>query len=326
MPIPLIAAGLLAAGAATGGPGAILLGKGARDLKRAKRQVNAATERYTTHRAAFEERVDRTNRGLRKFGDEQAAARDEVVVRMGEFLRRNQRRVRESESLLIDGLHVSVGQVSGATGLDVDTVAWVRGVIGSAVAGSGAAAGVTAAAGSLGVASTGAAISGLSGAAAQSATLAFLGGGSLATGGGGMALGATTLNFVTAGPALLIGGLVVSGQGQKALTQANDVEVKVAKNCAEIDGKSVRLDGADARIIELRSILKGLSTRAVAALDELESEPFDPALHAGRFQTAMILVMAVRDTVTAPILTSDGDLSDESAGLRVRYRALMEED
>lgn len=326
MPIPLIAAVLIAAGTATGGPGAVLLGKGARDFKRAKQQAKTALDRYTTRRATFDERVDRTNRALRKFGDDQVRARDEVVVRMGEFLRRNRRKVRESEALLVDGIHVSVGQVSGATRLDLDAVAWVRGVIGSAAAGSGAAVGVSAAAGTFGVASTGAAISGLSGAAAQSATLAFLGGGSLAAGGGGMALGATALNVVTAGPALLISGLVVSGQGQKALTQGKEIEVKLARESAKLDEMSVRLDGIDARITELRSLLEGLSLRAVAALDDLEAQPFDPTEHAEQFQKAMVLVVAVRDTATAPIITSDGDLSDESAGLTIKYRSLTEED
>lgn len=326
MPIPLIAAGLIAAGAATGGPGAVLLGKGARDLKRAKKQSSMAAERYSSRRTSFEKRVERTNHGLRAYGQLQEAARDDVVLRMGEFLRRHQRQVRESESLLVDGIHVSVGQVSGGTGLDVDAISWVRGIVGSTVAGSGAAVGVTAAASTFGVASTGAAISGLSGAAAQSATLAFLGGGSLAAGGGGMALGATALNVVTAGPALLVSGLVVSGKGQKALTQAKEIEVKVSKACAELDEKSARLDGVDSRVTELRSLMTGLRTRALVALDELESEPFEPAIHAQRFQRAMILVMAVRDTATTPVLTSDGDLSDESAGLKIKYRSLREED
>ncbi|MFJ6132657.1 hypothetical protein [Janibacter terrae] len=326
MPIPLIAAGLIAAGAATGGPGAVLLGKGARDLKRAKQQSSMAAERYSSRRTSFDKRVERTNHGLRAYGKLQEAARDDVVLRMGEFLRRHQRQVRESESLLVDGIHVSVGQVSGGTGLDVDAISWVRGIVGSTVAGSGAAVGVTAAASTFGVASTGAAISGLSGAAAQSATLAFLGGGSLAAGGGGMALGATALNVVTAGPALLVSGLVVSGNGQKALTQAKEIEVKVSKACAELDEQSARLDGVDSRVTELRSLMTGLRTRALVALDELESEPFEPAIHAQRFQRAMILVMAVRDTATTPVLTSDGDLSDESAGLKIKYRSLREED
>ena len=68
--------------------------------------------------------------------------------------------------------------------------------------------GATTFASSVGVASTGTAISGLSGAAATNATLAWLGGGSLATGGGGMALGSIVLGGITVGPALTATGEV----------------------------------------------------------------------------------------------------------------------
>jgi hypothetical protein len=56
--------------------------------------------------------------------------------------------------------------------------------------------------GLFGHAGTGTAISGLSGIAAKSAALAWLGGGSLATGGGGMALGSLVLGGITLAPVL----------------------------------------------------------------------------------------------------------------------------
>jgi hypothetical protein len=74
------------------------------------------------------------------------------------------------------------------------------------VAGKGVGLGVAASTGAwilvahLGTASTGAAIAGLSGAAAHSAILAWFGGGALAAGGGGMALGAFTIGGLVALP------------------------------------------------------------------------------------------------------------------------------
>lgn len=67
------------------------------------------------------------------------------------------------------------------------------------------------------VAFTGTAISALSGAAATSATLAWLGGGSLAAGGMGMAGGTVVLASVVAIPVVLAGGAFVSYQGRKEL-------------------------------------------------------------------------------------------------------------
>lgn len=96
----------------------------------------------------------------------------------------------------------------------------------------------TAAVMALGTASTGTAISSLSGVAATNATLAALGGGSLAAGGGGMALGATILGAATWGVGLLVGGAIfsltgnnISGKADKAWEQMIDNEKKINKIC-----------------------------------------------------------------------------------------------
>ncbi|NPD06531.1 helix-turn-helix transcriptional regulator [Nocardioides sp. zg-1308] len=75
--------------------------------------------------------------------------------------------------------------------------------VGSAVGGA-AAYGTFTAAAMFGTASTGAALSGLQGAAATSATYAFLGGGSLAAGGAGVAGGVGVLAGIVAAPAALL--------------------------------------------------------------------------------------------------------------------------
>lgn len=204
MVLPLIPAVLIAVGAATGGGGLALGGKGAYDIKQASGQLKEARDRYERRRARSEQSVAATNRRLEDLRAQQKQALSDVVVRMVDFLRRHEKQVRESERLLVDGIDADMTQVPGLVALDVDAVAWAGDALGSAIVAAGTNAGVAAAAG-FGVASTGAAISGLSGAAAESATLALLGGGSLAAGGGGMALGLTALNFVTFGPALLLG-------------------------------------------------------------------------------------------------------------------------
>ena len=82
--------------------------------------------------------------------------------------------------------------------------------------------------GVLGSASTGTAILSLSGAAATNATLAGLGGGSLAVGGGGMALGSIVLGGLVAGPALLVGSFFVGAK-------AEEIRTCVAQECTKID-------------------------------------------------------------------------------------------
>ncbi|MER6438530.1 hypothetical protein ABT275_19565 [Streptomyces sp. NPDC001185] len=320
--IPII---LIGVGVATGGSGVALGGKGAHDLKCSKDRLKEAGQDYERRLAQAKEALAATNTVLDALREQQRQAFVYVVVRMGDFLRRHERQVRESERLLVGGIDVTMTKMPGLRGLDVDAVAWIGAALVSAAAGAGAGAGITAAASSFGVASTGAAISGLTGAAAESATLAFLGGGSLVSGGGGMALGATALNFVTIGPALLVGGLVVKGRGAKAMTRARMFEAEIAVAIAELDETDAHLKGVDARAAELRELLTDLTFRALEALERLESEPFDPPRHAVRFQRAMTLVMAVRDVATTPIVDAEGKLDERSANLTIRYRPLTEE-
>jgi hypothetical protein len=73
---------------------------------------------------------------------------------------------------------------------------------------------------SVGVASTGTAISGLYGAAANSALLAYFGGGSLAAGGFGMAGGAVVLGGIALGPAIAVGGFLLHAKSREDLAKA----------------------------------------------------------------------------------------------------------
>lgn len=86
--------------------------------------------------------------------------------------------------------------------------------------------------GLLATASTGTAISTLSGAAATNATLAWFGGGSLATGGLGMAGGTVVLGGLVAVPAIIIMGLI---QYKGCLTKVKEIQEKKLEAIAYID-------------------------------------------------------------------------------------------
>lgn len=107
-------------------------------------------------------------------------------------------------------------------------------VAGGAVAGTAggalAAFGAYGAAQALAFASTGTAISALSGAAATNATLAFFGGGSLAAGGLGMAGGTAVLGGLVAGPALLVMGLVAGKAAKKGLEKHTPTELRQCRS------------------------------------------------------------------------------------------------
>lgn len=325
MVLPLIPLALIGAGAFSGMGGAALGLKGGLGIKNAKESIRVAIEQYEAARAELEELGDRTNTSLVALGAQQERALLLVVERFADFMRRNQKQIKESEKLLLDGLDVSTGQVSIGTGLDQKSIDWVKGLAGSAAAGMAASGGLTTAVSALASASTGTAISSLSGVAATNATMAALGGGSLAAGGGGMAAGALALNFVTIGPALLVGGFVVAGQGEKAKTKARASEAEVAEAIAEMNLVRAEFEAIVSRATELGDVLDALVDGAVAALDLLEAEAFDPQRHAVLFQEALHLTLGVRDVASAALVDEDGHLDEESAGFVVKYKTWVKE-
>lgn len=125
--------------------------------------------------------------------------------------------INEAENKIRTG-KVELSQISNG----LQSVA--AGSLAGVAAGGGAYLGV----GSLATASTGAAISGLSGAAATNATLAWLGGGSLASGGFGMAGGTLVLGGLVAGPLLAIGGSVFAAKAAEAKDKAIDNYSEIA--------------------------------------------------------------------------------------------------
>ena len=114
-----------------------------------------------------------------------------------------------------------------------------------------AAAGATGAAASFAVyggvmafaaASTGTPIAALSGAAAYNATMAAIGGGSLAAGGWGMAGGAMVLGAAAAAPILAVAGLAYALHAEKALANAEEQSKEVNKALEKMDLAEARLN------------------------------------------------------------------------------------
>lgn len=136
------------------------------------------------------------------------------------------------ESYLIPGLarHVAGGTVLGAAGGAL--VAYV----------------VYKVAQMLAHASTGTAIASLGGAAATNATLAFLGGGSIATGGLGIAGGTTVLGGLVVSPALLVMGILAGSAAKKNLERAYANRAEAIQIAERMDAASLQYETVQKRM------------------------------------------------------------------------------
>lgn len=256
MPLPFLL-GAAAAGALGVGSGI----HGAIKMKDAKDTMDVAKWRNEKNVAHFEEENKKTSEELDRLGKmeleilhsfEEFSNVFEQIKNRPEFKEYKKNGVtlpkydKEELKEVAVGAGVLLGGLGGA---------------GLGAAGGFAAAGATTAAVmALGTASTGTAIASLSGVAATNATLAALGGGSIAAGGGGMALGTTILGATTLGVGLLVGGVIFNFTGNSLSEKADEAWEQMKK--AEI-----QINDICSYLVDLRKI----SSQYYAIVSEVNS-------------------------------------------------------
>ncbi|MBD2389331.1 hypothetical protein RI030_06485 [Aphanizomenon flos-aquae NRERC-008] len=290
--------------------------------QKANELAKGAQERYERALKWLKIEEAATNKLAEEYGELQLQVIKETIKRFVDFVERTGRKASESERRLLEGMDFSVQQIkeykAAAVGAEQYFGAGAKSV-GAAAAGYGGAIGVAT---SIGAASTGTAISGLSGAAAWNATLAWFGGGAIAAGGGGMALGTVVLGGITILPALAIGSFFAASEGEKAMTKAREYEGKVNKAIAEINRAKDVAKTVKQRITELRGVFESINTRAVQSLNELESQPFDSKRDAEKFQKVGTLMKSLIEILKTPVLNSDGKLNLGTVTIIEKYRIL----
>lgn len=169
-------------------------------------------------------------------------------------------------------------------------------------------------------ASTGTAISSLSGAAATNAVLAWLGGGAVAAGGGGMAAGATVLAALTAtataGLAVIAVGTLASAFYSRKYTEATKHLAEVQEWVAQTEASWTVMAGIKQRVLELQGLTTDLETRTIAQLHKLDPyiDHFNNTdmTQVGLFQQAAIMVKSMSELAQVAILDDDGNLNEQA--------------
>ncbi|MEL3908307.1 MAG: hypothetical protein P1P64_04760 [Treponemataceae bacterium] len=165
------------------------------------------------------------------------------------------------EDNLASDNHYSIKQIDESIGLGEQAINATKGV----ATGVSTALGAWALAGTIGTASTGTAIASLSGVAATKATLAWLGGGSLAAGGGGMAAGTALLGGLVAVPALAVMGLFSHLSANKKIKEIKKEENKLLEYIEAVEKNILALSTMKKRANELiKSISKAVEGFQVA--------------------------------------------------------------
>lgn len=132
----------------------------------------------------------------------------------------------------------------------------LTGVVGGIAGGVAAGFGAFGGAGLLATASTGTAISTLSGVAATNATLAWFGGGSLAAGGFGIAGGTLVLGSIVAAPVILVAGTIFAASAEKKKYDAEAYLNSIKALRKAMDSESLRWNAMVKRTEEKKSILE----------------------------------------------------------------------
>lgn len=233
MPLPFIVGGLAAVAGVTGVGSAI---HGGVKLKQANDTMKTAQQKKEHAVAFFKQENTKTTALMDEIGKQEL----EILSSFEKFsdIIENIQNRPEFVSFSREGIQLpeykaaELKKVSAGAGL---LLGGAGGAAAGTAGGFAAAGATTSAVMAIGTASTGTAISSLSGVAATNATLAALGGGSLAAGGGGMALGTAVLGGATLGVGLLVGGVIFNVTGSKLSDKADEAYSQAKRTEEEVN-------------------------------------------------------------------------------------------
>lgn len=319
MPLPLIFIGIAVVTGATGAGATVKAGV---DHSKAKK-INANTEERLAYAA---NRLDTLRQqcgdALQRLGEEKLfVLSNSITSFLDTFTKIKNVDFADSEGLSeLSKFHVDETTFAEIGELGHFAASLATGSIAGVAGGALTALGAYSAAATFATASTGTAISTLSGAAASNATLAFFGGGSLASGGLGMAGGTAVLGGLVAGPALLVMGVITGVTAEKCLEDAKKHAAEADVICEQLETGVIQCIGIRRRTYMFHNLLARLDAHFLPLIHAMEEvvanegtnyaayKPESKRIIASVASTA-VSIKAILDT---PILTADGTLTNES--------------
>jgi len=309
MPIPIILGGLALFAASYG----VKKGVDASDKNRdAENIVRWAKQDYESESEKLEKRKTEINSTLENFGKFKVSVFTNEIKELVELAKscKDAKSSFEDKQVITDS---ELNELNIAVNNSLEIASGIgKGAIAGALTGLGAYGTV----GALASASTGTAIAGLSGAAATNATLAWLGGGSLAVGGGGMALGTAVLGGIVAGPLIAVGGMFMDSKAEENLTQARKLESESNRVIEQMKTARVTLGAIEDRVEELESVIYEVKDKFNTLKEFLEKENSKFLSFFGsnkllckseNFNQLLIMGSSLKNLLDIPIIAEDGN-------------------
>ncbi|NAR30839.1 hypothetical protein GPS61_13925 [Acinetobacter haemolyticus] len=329
MVLPLVPL-LIGAGAAAAGAYGVKKGVGAKsDFDRAKRIFREAENKLGEADDTLEEMRIKTSERLTVLGATRVAVVEQCYLPFKKALQ-GIKNIDISQIPELDGVDVE-NRLHELEKMSVSLHEIVSGI--GAAGASGALTALAAYGGTqmLAAASTGTAISTLSGAAATNATLAWLGGGSLAAGGFGMTGGMVVLGGVVAGPVLAVGGAILAASAETAV---NDAKRNLAKahaiyNEKMIAAKTTRAIGNAAHAIAgLIEQLSEIADELIKRIEKIREQKDDYQTFTQKekadLANAFLCMGGISALVKAPLIKENGALDVAIRDVRDQAKDLVD--
>lgn len=318
MPLPFILAG---AAIVAGGYG-VKKGIDAKDdFDTAKRINRRAQTMFDEAKSELEEERELTQKAMENLGQAKYKIYNESIIPFVDVFSKI-KNVSFEDNNLDDATNLPV-MSAGELARMKSSVLKIKGVLSGGITalGSGGLAGLAAygGVGVLGTASTGTAIGTLSGAAATNATLAWLGGGSLAAGGYGMAGGMMVLGGVVAGPVLAVGGMMMASKAEAAKEDAYGNLDKAELASEQMKEARVAASGIRLRFEEITKVLRSLELRfqpLLQSLNELVESNTNYSTYSEEDRKGVMIAAStakvLKNLLEAPIIDNEGTLTPDS--------------
>lgn len=270
MALPFIILGAAAAATAFGGKKAY---DGYQKKSEADDVLDRAQRRFDKHKDSFETTNKTTSEKLAELG--------EAELKIGnDFNEFNTIAIDLLERMAKDGhknlkLTVPKHSINKILNLAISATEYLTTVVGAGVSGAAAGFAVYSGVMAFAAASTGTPIAALSGAAAYNATMAAIGGGSLAAGGWGMAGGAMVLGGAVVAPLIAIAGWAYDNHAEKALNSAY-------QSSREVSAAVEKMNAAEAHLTKVQQYVNSIYESITGMHAVFVQHYFEPlkAMHA----------------------------------------------